>query len=94
MTEENGNIIKVRDQDAEIVIRDGDKTFKYARDENGKLRIVEVSGLKKAESPRLLDRLLNASPKNCAKCLDAEIKDTITLLYFMNFMEEEDLFNF
>ena len=94
MPEEEGDSIKVRDQEAEIVIRDGDKTLKYARDSEGKLRIVAVSGLEnKKEEPRLLNRLLNAKPSNCSHCLEAEIRDCVTLLYFMEFMEE-DLFDF
>lgn len=95
MTEEGGKSIKVREQEAEITVKDGNKTFKYARDSDGKLRIVEAVGLAKNENePRLLNRLLNAKPSNCSRCLDAEIKDALTVLYFMEFMEEDDLFCF
>ncbi len=78
--------LKVRDNPAEIVIKDGKKEFKYAHDLEGKMRIVAVSGLKKEEDQSVLNRLLNAEPKNCSKCLEGELADTITILYFLNFL--------
>lgn len=90
MIEKNSDKIKVREQDAEITIKDGEKEFRYARDEDGKLRIVSTKGLSK-ETPSVLNRLLNAEPKNCSKCLEGELSESITLLFFLNFLDEEDL---
>lgn len=89
MKEENSEKIKVREQDADIVIKDGSKEFKYRRDSEGTLRIIETKGLK--QTPSILDRLLNAEPKNCSKCLEGELSENITLLFFLNFLDEEDL---
>lgn len=94
---ENEDIVKVRDQDAEIVVREGGKTFKYSHDGDGKLHIVEASGLKNKDTPKLLDRLLAANPKNCIHCLEAELSNDLTMLLMMSLFdenEEEDMLGF
>ena len=95
MPEENSDSIKVREgEEAEIVVKSGDRTFKYSRGEDGKLHIVEASGLKNKDAPKLLDRLLSANPKNCIRCLEAELSSDLTMMLVASLLEEEDFCDF
>jgi len=88
MTEEKG--IKVRDRKVEIVVKDGDKEFRYGKDAEGKLQIIEAKGLKTPESASLMDRLFSAAPNNCPHCLEVQLNSDLSRLLLFSLLEEED----